>query len=46
MDNARNVKRVGVRRARYVAPEPNVRSGWLSRYARMVTSANYGAVLQ
>ena len=24
---------------------PNVTSGWLSRYARMVTSANQGAVL-
>jgi dihydroxy-acid dehydratase len=37
---------LAARRARYVAPEPNVRSGWLSRYARMVTSANFGAVLQ
>ena len=34
------------RKAAYVQPEPNVKSGWLSRYARMVTSANYGAVLQ
>ena len=25
--------------------EPNITSGWLSRYARMVTSANQGAVL-
>ena len=34
------------RKAAYVQPEPNVKSGWLARYARMVTSANYGAVLQ
>ena len=34
------------RKARYVAPEPNIKTGWLSRYARMVTSANLGAVLQ
>ena len=34
------------RKAAYVQPEPNVKSGWLSRYARMVTSANFGAVLQ
>ena len=34
------------RKAAYVQPEPNVQSGWLARYARMVTSANYGAVLQ
>ena len=34
------------RKARYVAPEPNIKTGWLSRYARMVTSANLGAVLK
>ena len=34
------------RKAAYVQPEPNVKTGWLSRYARMVTSANFGAVLQ
>ena len=34
------------RKAKYVAPEPNIKSGWLSRYARMVTSANLGAVLK
>ena len=27
-------------------PEPNIKTGWLSRYARMVTSANLGAVLK
>lgn len=34
------------RLAKYQAPEPNIRTGWLSRYARMVTSANLGAVLK
>ena len=34
------------RRAAYVPPEPNVKSGWLARYARQVASANLGAVLQ
>ena len=34
------------RRAAYVRPEPNIRTGWLSRYARMVTSANLGAVMK
>ena len=34
------------RRAVYVQPEPNVKSGWLARYARQVASANLGAVLQ
>ena len=37
---------LAARRARYVAPAPNVTSGWLARYARLVTSANYGAVLE
>ena len=34
------------RKAKYVAPEPNIKTGWLSRYARMVTSSNLGAVLK
>ena len=34
------------RKAAYVPPEPNVKSGWLARYARQVASANLGAVLQ
>jgi dihydroxy-acid dehydratase len=34
------------RRRAWTAPEPKVRSGWLARYARLVTSANTGAVLQ
>lgn len=33
------------RRAEYVKPEPKVKSGYLARYAKLVTSANTGAVL-
>ena len=33
------------RRAALQPRQPNITSGWLSRYARMVTSANQGAVL-
>ena len=34
------------RKAAYVQPEPNITTGWLCRYARMVTSADEGAVLK
>ncbi|MGN1031548.1 MAG: dihydroxy-acid dehydratase [Butyricicoccaceae bacterium] len=34
------------RRAAHVAPEPKIKTGWLARYARLVTSANEGAVLK
>jgi dihydroxy-acid dehydratase len=34
------------RRGKYVKPEPRVRTGYLARYARLVTSANTGAVLE
>ncbi|MGM9973317.1 MAG: dihydroxy-acid dehydratase [Clostridiaceae bacterium] len=34
------------RRETYKAPEPKVQGGWLERYARMVSSANTGAVLR
>ena len=37
---------LAARKAAYQAPEPNVKSGWLARYARMVSSANLGAVLR
>ncbi|MDD7409074.1 MAG: dihydroxy-acid dehydratase [Anaerovoracaceae bacterium] len=33
------------RRAEYVKPEPKEKTGYLSRYAKLVTSANTGAVL-
>ncbi len=34
------------RRGEWSAPEPKIRTGWLARYARLVTSANTGAVLE
>lgn len=34
------------RKAKYVAPEPNIKSGWLSRYAKLVSSADKGAVMK
>jgi dihydroxy-acid dehydratase len=34
------------RKAAWVQPEPKVKTGYLSRYARLVTSANTGAVLK
>ncbi len=37
---------LAARKAAYVQPEPNIRSGWLARYACLVTSANLGAVLK
>jgi dihydroxy-acid dehydratase len=37
---------IAARKAAYVKPEPRVKSGYLARYAKMVTSANTGAVLE
>jgi dihydroxy-acid dehydratase len=34
------------RRAAWKAPEPKVKTGWLRRYAKMVTSGSQGAVLK
>ncbi|MCR4956479.1 MAG: dihydroxy-acid dehydratase [Lachnospiraceae bacterium] len=34
------------RRKQHKLPEPKVKTGWLSRYARLVTGANTGAVLK
>ena len=34
------------RKAAYVKPEPNVKTGWLSRYAKLVDSADKGAVMR
>ena len=34
------------RRKAYVAPQPNVTSGWLARYMRNVSSAVKGAVME
>lgn len=32
------------RRKKWVAPEPKIKSGWLARYAKVVTSAHTGAI--
>ncbi len=37
---------LSARRAAHIAPEPNVKTGWLSRYARLVSSADQGAVMK
>ncbi len=37
---------IKARMADWKAPEPLVQRGWLSRYAKLVTSANTGAILQ
>ncbi len=34
------------RRAVYVKPEPNIKTGWLARYARLVSGAENGAVMK
>ena len=34
------------RKAAFVPREPNIKTGWLGRYARLVSSANTGAVLK
>lgn len=33
------------RRAEYVKPEPHVKTGWLARYAKMVSGAEKGAIM-
>src|SRR5665648_369187 len=34
------------RKAAYIPHEPKVKTGWIARYARMVSSANKGAILE
>ena len=34
------------RRKNFVPEDPKIKTGWLARYARLVTSANQGAVLK
>jgi len=34
------------RREKYVAPEPNIKSGWLARYSKLVSGADKGAVMK
>ena len=37
---------LAARRAEWSAPEPNVKTGWLARYARLVSGAEKGAILE
>ena len=37
---------LAARRAKWVCPEPKVKTGYLARYAKLVTSADKGAILQ
>lgn len=37
---------LAARRAKFQAPEPKIKTGWLNRYSRLVSSANTGAVLK
>jgi hypothetical protein len=34
------------RDANRVLPEPNIKTGWLSRYAKQVSGANFGAIMK
>ena len=34
------------RRSTYVAPDPKIKSGWLARYAKLVSSADKGAIMK
>ncbi len=34
------------RRKEYVKPEPKIKSGWLERYSRLVSSSNTGAIMK
>ena len=37
---------LALRREKYVAPEPNIKSGWLARYSKLVSGADKGAVMK
>jgi dihydroxy-acid dehydratase len=37
---------LAARRAKYTPREPNIKSGWLSRYSRIVSGADQGAVMK
>ena len=37
---------LAVRRAKYIAPEPNIKGGWLARYAKLVSGADKGAIMK
>ena len=37
---------LAARKARWVCPEPKIKTGYLARYAKMVSSADKGAILE
>ena len=37
---------LAARRSRWTCPEPRIKTGYLSRYAKLVTSADKGAILE
>jgi dihydroxy-acid dehydratase len=37
---------IAARRAKWQAPEPKIKGGWLARYAKVVTSAHTGAITE
>ena len=37
---------LAARKAAWVCPEPKIKTGYLARYARLVSSADRGAVLE
>ncbi|MGM9971119.1 MAG: dihydroxy-acid dehydratase [Anaeroplasmataceae bacterium] len=39
-------KTIAERKAKWVCPEPKVKTGYLARYAKLVTSANTGAIFK
>ena len=41
-----SAEELAARRAVFVQREPNIKTGWLGRYSRLVTSADQGAVLK
>lgn len=49
-NNSLNVKisdeELELRRKTYIAPEPKIKTGWLARYAKLVSSADKGAILE
>ena len=37
---------LAARKAKWVCPEPKIKTGYLARYARLVSSADKGAILE
>ena len=42
----RTGEELAARKARWVCPEPKIKTGYLARYARLVSSADKGAILE